>query len=319
LKRFISIVIVVVILLTLNIYSIGAEAISQKAGLKARSHMEFLAKEIGPRVAGTENEAKAGEYIISTFKTLGYDVQIQPFKYSVKRNGEAEVISSANIIAVKPGISKQEIIVGAHYDSVDAGKGADDNASGVGVLLELAELVKNIETPYTVRFIAFGAEEDWFKGSRHYVDEMSNGQKSSIINMICVDSVAVGDFLYVYGDFGTKGVIRDFALDTAKTQNLDLITQMGTKKYPAGTTGDFSDFSPFKDAGVPYTSFEATNWGLGAKDGYTQVNENYGVSGEIWHTMYDNIEYIDKTFPGRCDSHLYTIVSILKEILTKYQ
>ena len=306
------------LLLTLNTYLIGADANSQRLGLEARGHMEVLAEKIGPRVAGTDNEAKAGEYIINTLKTLGYEVQIQPFKYSVKRDGIATVINSSNIIAVKPGISKQELIVGAHYDSVDAGNGTDDNASGVGVLLELAKLIKNVETPYTVRFIAFGAEEDWFKGSRHYVDEMSSQQKSNTLNMICIDSVAVGDFLYVYGDFGSKGVIRDFALSTAKAQHLDLITQMGTKRYPAGTTGDFSDFSPFKDAGIPYTSFEATNWDLGAKDGYTQVNEIYGVDGEIWHTEYDNIAYIDKTFPGRCDSHLNTMVSVLKEVLTKY-
>jgi hypothetical protein len=94
---------------------------------------------------------------------------------------------------------------------------------------------------------------------------------------------------------------------------------MGTRQYPAGTTGEFSDFAPFRSAGIPYTSFEATNWDLGAKDGYTQVSEEYGVNGEIWHTRYDNIRYIDKTFPGRCDSHLYTMVTVLKEILTKFQ
>lgn len=317
LRRRLSMILAVMMLISLTTF-IDLDAAGIRPGYMARVHMTKLSENIGPRVAGTEGERLASDYIKTALKSYGYAIQAQDFKYSTKRNGVSEIINSQNIIAIKPGISSKEIIVGAHYDSVDAGKGADDNASGVGVLLELAEQLKNIETPYTVKFIAFGAEEDWFKGSRHYVDEMTAVDKANVANMICIDSVAVGDYVYVYGDYGDEGVIRDFALNTADKLGLELRTQMGTKQYPAGTTGEFSDFAPFRSEGIPYTSFEATNWDLGAKDGYTQVSEEYGVNGEIWHTRFDNIKYIDKTFPGRCDSHLYTMVTVMKEILTKF-
>ncbi len=53
------------------------------------------------------------------------------------------------------------------------GSGADDNASGVGVMLEAASLIQGTQTPYSVRFIAFGAEEIDKKGSLYYVDHLS--------------------------------------------------------------------------------------------------------------------------------------------------
>jgi hypothetical protein len=90
-------------------------------------------------------------------------------------------------------------------------------------------------------------------------------------------------------------------------------------EYPAGTTGDFSDNAPFRQAGVPYAYFEATNWELGAKDGYTQVDPKFGKNGEIWHTQDDTLDYIEKTFPGRMDAHLKLFSTLLMDILTEYQ
>jgi alkaline phosphatase isozyme conversion protein len=212
-----------------------------------------------------------------------------------------------------------EIIVGAHYDSVDAGKGADDNASGVGVILEVAERIKEQQTPYTIRFILFGAEEVGLQGSQVYVDQMTAEQIQNTIAMINLDSVAAGDMAYVYGDAGERGVIRDWVLDFAEENGLALQTQLGENPaYPRGTTGDWSDHAPFKSIGIPYTYLESTNWGLGKKDGYTQVSTEYGEDGEIWHTEYDTLEYINTTFPGRVQERLNLFVVVLETILTKF-
>lgn len=115
-----------------------------KDGAMAYEHMKYLAYEIGPRVAGTGNERKAEQYVKSQFERMGFTTEVQEFNYT--RGGAT--ISSSNVIAYKPGKSSKQVIVGAHYDSVSAGRGVDDNASGVGVMLEVAEVLKK-SIPHT--------------------------------------------------------------------------------------------------------------------------------------------------------------------------
>lgn len=285
------------------------------AGQIAYAHVEALSEDIGTRVAGTDKEAEAAQYILLEFEHLGYVTELRPFSVTVK----GKVINSANIVAVKHGASSQEIIVGAHYDSVNTGRGADDNATGVAVILEVAERLRKQDTAYTIRFILFGAEELGLQGSEYYVSQMTDDQIQNTIAMINLDSVTAGDMAYIYGDEGEKGAIRDWALGYAKEHNLELQTQPGENpEYPAGTTGDWSDHAPFKNTGIQYAYFESTNWTLGDKDGYTQVDTKYGVDGEIWHTEYDTLEYINETFPGRIQERLSLFVTILEAILTEY-
>lgn len=286
------------------------------AGKIALSHMDAISNGIGLRPAGTEQESQTATYIVLAFEKMRIPSQMQPFTATV----DGRTIQSANVIAVKQGASPREIIVGAHYDSVKTGKGADDNASGVSVILEVAQRLQDRETPYTIRFILFGAEELGMQGSSYYVSTMTEEQKQNTIAMINLDSVTAGDFAYIYGDQSAKGVIRNWALQYAEKNNLSLQTQMGENpKYPAGTTGDWSDHVPFKAAGIPYTYFESTNWTLGNKDGYTQVDPQYGKDGEIWHTSYDTLEYINTTFPGRVEERLHLFVTVLEAILTEFQ
>jgi Zn-dependent M28 family amino/carboxypeptidase len=286
------------------------------AGEIAYAHVEAISEGIGPRTAGTAKESETAQYIILEFERLGYVSELRPFTVTEK----GKRINSANVIAVKAGVSTQEIIVGAHYDSMKVGKGADDNATGVAVILEVAERIKDQETPYTIRFILFGAEELGLLGSKYYVGQMLDDQIQNTIAMINLDSVTAGDMAYIYGDQGEEGVIRNWALDFALEHDLPLQTQPGENpEYPAGTTGDWSDHAPFKEAGIPYTYLEATNWELGDKDGYTQVNTKYGEDGEIWHTKYDTLEYINETFPGRMQDRLRLFVTVLEAILTDFQ
>jgi len=286
------------------------------AGEIALAYVDAIANGIGPRPAGSQQEAQTVQYLTQVFEELRYPTEVRPFSISVEGN----TIESANIVAIKYGTSSREIIVGAHYDSVKVGKGADDNASGVAVLLEVAARIAELETPYTVRFILFGAEEAGLHGSKTYVAGMTDEQKQNTITMINLDSLAAGDIAYIYGDAGAKGTIRDWALQFAAERDLPLQTQTGLNpEYPVGTTGDWSDHAPFKAAGIPYTYFESTNWTLGNKDGYTQVDPQYAEQGEIWHTQYDTLDYIEATFPGRMQERLGLFVTVLEAIVTQYQ
>jgi hypothetical protein len=83
---------------------------------------------------------------------------------------------ASNVIATQPGTRHPEdiVLVGAHYDTQPGVPGAADNASGVGVLLELARVCAEGDSLRTLRFVAWDAEETGLAGSVHYVRAMSS-------------------------------------------------------------------------------------------------------------------------------------------------
>jgi len=285
--------------------------------VEARQYIEFITENIGARVSGSPREAETAQYITGVFEKLGYSPETRPFTDTGYIGDTETTIHSANVVAVKPGLSHREIIVGAHYDSVDDGLGADDNASGVAVMLTAAGLVADVETPYTIVFVAFGAEEADLLGSYAYVDSMSTAEIQNVVVMLNLDSLTAGDINYVYSN-ERKSVVRDWALDWAQShsyaletiRNVDLTDEDGY---------DVADYAAFQEAGIPFAYFEATNWNLGDQDGYTQVDPQYGDAGAIIHTQYDTIEYLDETFPGRVDERLDLFVAVVYNLLTQFE
>lgn len=110
------------------------------------AHMGYLTETIGQRVAGTPAESEALNYIRAEFLALGYDPQIQPFSAVVGNR----MIGSSDIISVLKGKSDKEIIVCAHYDSVAVGRGYVDNASGTGLMLAMAERLRQAGPPFII-------------------------------------------------------------------------------------------------------------------------------------------------------------------------
>lgn len=326
-KRLFALLVILVFILAISVQLLfGAKPkeeakLDPSAGAAAHVFLKEITDTIGARVAGTENEKKIADYMALNFNKMGYKTVVQPFTYDStdETTKITKKVQSLNVYALKPGLSKKEIIVGAHMDSKDVGVGADDNGSALAVMLEVAEKLKDIKTPYTIKFVAFGAEETGENGSLYYVSQMDKAAIANTQIMINMDSLAVGDDMNVYGGYGKDGLVRDYALKVAREMGLNLKTNMGENpEYPLGSTGDWSDHDPFVKAGMKYIYFEATNWLLGDKDGYTQVNIKFGDQGAIWHTQYDNMKYIEETFPGRMDERLRTFTMVLKKILTDY-
>ncbi|MEW5872865.1 MAG: M20/M25/M40 family metallo-hydrolase [Chloroflexota bacterium] len=283
-------------------------------GYIARQHLEYLSGEIGARPSGSGREGKAAQYIRSVLDEIGYETQVQLFTFE---NEDGEELTSANLVAIHEGLSPRQVVVGAHYDSGSEGKGADDNASGVAVMLEVAEAVYALPTPYTIVFVAFGAEEEDLNGSRYYVRHMSRAQVQNTAGMINLDSLIAGDMAYVYGDSG-PGYLSDEIMTYAAQLGFELhALSVADLDEDDGTPCECSDYYPFQKAGISFVYFEATNWELGDQDGLTQVDECFGDEGVIYHTRYDNLAYIDSTFPGRIDQHLDWFVSLVYETLVQ--
>jgi len=117
------------------------------------SHVKVLSDEIGIRRIDYYNMLdKAAEYITDMFRRYGYN------PYSQEYTVAGSVVR--NIIAVKAGTgeTKEKIVIGAHYDTAYS-PGADDNASGVAVLLELARLLSPYSNSFDIEFVAFVNEE----------------------------------------------------------------------------------------------------------------------------------------------------------------
>ncbi len=229
-----------------------------------KKHVEVLAGEIGERsFIQYENLEKAKDYIIRVFEEYRYQPEEQIYFFQGK--------SFKNIIATKRGKSKKAIIIGAHYDSVIGSPGADDNASGVSGLLELANLLKEEELSKTIKFIAFTNEEPPFfltpdMGSQVYVREAKR-KREDIEAMLCLESLGYysdkkgsqsypfglslfypdrGDFIGIVGDLKSKKLVRDtkeiLKKKNVKTQSLVALGFL----VPAI---EFSDHSSFWRAG----------------------------------------------------------------------
>jgi len=289
----------------------GAPA-AEVYGALALDHLQALA-EMGARWPGSEEETQAGDYIARVFEAAGYAVEVQDFTFT---NEDDEEVESRNILAVKPGESERRIVIGAHYDSSDEADGVDDNASGAAVLLEIAALAAGLDTPYTLVFAAFGAEENDMDGSRHFVDQLSRSEQADLVGMINLDSLAAGDLAYAYGTTESGGML-ELAAVFAQAEGLDLTTLPDSELRNAdGSACECADYGPFEAAGVPFLYFEATNWKLGEKDGMTQVDPGLGEAGAIRHTTYDTLDYLQTTFPGRIEAHLDLFVRLVLKVLS---
>jgi aminopeptidase N len=234
--------------------------------------VRFLASEqLQGRGFGTFGLDTAADYIASQFSEAG----LQPpgnddngfFQTWEDFGGEQErQVIMKNVIGIIPGSKPewtgQSVVVGAHYDHLglgwpdihkgDKGKihyGADDNASGVAVLLELARLLgKNWKPERTVVFITFTGEEAGLKGSKYYVTNEKRFPVSKAIGMVNIDTV---------GRLGDKKLMV-FGTGSAREWSYIFMGASSVTGVPVELIAhDFggSDQKNFLHAGVPAVQF----------------------------------------------------------------
>jgi metal-dependent amidase/aminoacylase/carboxypeptidase family protein len=175
-------------------------------------HIEKLASDkMKGRGTGSPENAKAASYIARYFKKygltpLGTDGYNQPFTAKIRRVVVPDSLRKAtNVIGFLDNGAPYTIVIGAHYDHLGIGRqgssletqpegkihnGADDNASGVAGLLELAQYFsKNgVKEPYNFLFMAFGAEELGLQGSRYFLNNPTLPLEKMNF-MVCMDMI----------------------------------------------------------------------------------------------------------------------------------
>ena len=301
-KSFLAALMALVMLCT--VFSCGITAVaaddSTAYGADAYSYVQYLDANLRARRAGTEQEQKAAAYLTGELESFGYEVAQQPFSYTSR----GATVNSQNVIVTKPGRSEKQIIVGAHYDSVNTA-GVDDNGSGTSVTLETAKRMFSVSTPYTIKFIFFGAEEAGLRGSKAYADSMSAEEIANTVLMINLDSILAGTYRYVYGGIVNEqtgevdqawGVYQTKALADELGLGIRLNdTELNALQTP--TTGDWSDHASFKNIGLPYVYFEAANWELPDDPDHPEWGSTGAYeteSGEVMHVPgRDDLTFIE--------------------------
>ncbi|HAT1577940.1 TPA: aminopeptidase [Raoultella ornithinolytica] len=309
-------------------------------GETANSQARHIATVFPGRMTGSPAEMLSADYVRQQFAQMGYQSDIRSFHaryiYSnTDKRKNWQNVTGSTVIAAHEGAARQQIIVMAHLDTYapmsDADvernlggltlQGIDDNAVGVGVLLELAERLKNVSTHYGIRFIASSGEEEGNLGAQNILKRMSDAEKKNTLLVINLDNLVVGDKLYFNSGRSTPASIRkltrDRALAIARSKGIAAYTNPGLNHdYPQGT-GCCNDASIFDSAGIPVLSVEATNWSLGKKDGYQQRNKSASFPrGTSWHDVQlDNQQHIDKALPGRIEHRSRDVVKVMLPLI----
>ena len=124
----------------------------------------------GVRSTGSTASTNALNYIVQKYKDFGYtDSQITYDNFTYSSN------TVQNIIITKTGTvyPDQYVIICGHYDShPNNSVGANDNGSGVAAIMEVARILKNVPTEYSIKFIHFTGEEQGLLGSANYVNKV---------------------------------------------------------------------------------------------------------------------------------------------------
>lgn len=224
----------------------------EKASFSASRALETVRAltEIGPREAASPAYRQAADLVLNLFASAGYQARLQRVRVPAGTVDGLRVPSGAtfNIVAEPPGFDpgKGFAVVGGHLDTAPDSPGANDNASGVAVLIELARMVAIEPPPLPVVFVAFGAEERrrvdnthsrTAMGSRAYLASLGEA-RANVRAGIVVDMVGRGRRLNILG----RGAVRRLALTTAGRLGIDTAS---------AATGLYSDHVAFYPYDIP--------------------------------------------------------------------
>jgi len=281
---------------------------------KIQEDVAFLANDkLEGRQTGTVGEKNAAKFIAKRFSGLGLSPKgtneyFQEFTFKPKtdphqvvnytiRDGDS-TITGANILGYIDNKAKNTVVIGAHYDHLGFGaegslyrgekaihNGADDNASGVALLLNLASKLKESNQSNNYLFISFSGEEMGLIGSNYFVKNptISVDSINYMINMDMVGRLKQDSALAVYG-VGTSPIFKQTL--TAHNENFKLIS----KESGVGP----SDHTSFYLSDVPVLHF------------FTGQHEDY-------HKPTDDSEKLNYTGMETISKYIFNVISDLDD------
>jgi aminopeptidase YwaD len=271
---------------------------------RLRAHLEAI---VGDRNALTKrkNLEQTADYISSKARDFGWLVTEQPVWWLFRRY--------KNLLFELPNSDKTAplFIVGAHYDSPIGSPGADDNASAVAVLLELARIFgtnsQNFPQKLRLQLVAFTLEEMNMVGSAHYARQLRR-QNANVAGMISLEMLgfatdapnsqqlpkgyehlypSVGNFIGVIGNFHSKNLLDNVSHAMKTVQNLPVETLLVPENGKILPPVRLSDHAPFWDLGFEALLVTDTSWFR---------NPNYHQKSDTLDTL--NLDFLARVGEG---------------------
>lgn len=233
----------------------GAPTVSRRIVERRLQDFQAIADDHrGNRAHGTPGHKATVDYLKAILDEAGFETTVQPFRHQGK--------TGYNLLAELPiGDPNDVLMLGAHTDSVTAGPGINDNASGSTGILQTALALKEsgLSSQRRVRFAWWGAEEIGLAGSRHYVSSLSATQRRKIKGYYNFDMIASpnpGYFVYDGDDENgwVPRTVNDRVPDIGQGYLEDVLENyfasinVPTREVQAGGR---SDHSAFLNAGIP--------------------------------------------------------------------
>jgi Zn-dependent M28 family amino/carboxypeptidase len=195
------------------------------------------------------------------------------------------------VLVELPGADPDRVVMaGGHLDSVTAGPGINDNASGSATLLEIARQLAGTRPAHTVRIAWWGAEELGLLGSRHYVSALSPAERDRIALYLNLDMVGSPNFRRLVYDGDAEGAPAGSAVIERV-----LADQLRGQKLEVGETAlaNGSDHASFAAAGVPVGGlFTGANEAKTAQD-QAAFGGTTGPADPCYHARCDDLDNLD--------------------------
>jgi hypothetical protein len=236
--------------------------VEQQSRERLETDIMILASQIGERHHARYTALdRAANHVETQFFEAGFEPESQWYSYFGDRfrNVEAELLGASR--------PDEIVVVGGHYDTVPSSAGANDNASGVAAVLELARLLRNERFSRSIRFVAFANEEPpyfgsrWM-GSRQYA-ERSKERGEDIVAMISMETIGYfssepgtqqyppllnffypdrGDFIGFVGNLSSRSLVRRCIRVFRETTDLPSEGVAAVELIPGITWSDHSAF-----------------------------------------------------------------------------
>lgn len=212
--------------------------------------------DFGVKEPGTSEIEEAKNWIIARYQSLGYTA-IETQEFNVYGQ------TTSNIIVTKTGsvYPNTFLIIDGHYDTVN-GPGANDNGSGTVLILELARLLKDVDTEYSIKFIHFSGEEQGLIGSEYYVNNTvipENMDIKLVLNIDEVGGVAGMNNNTIVCERDESSPYSNNAASAAATQEMANCFGLYSNLQTEISYAYASDYMPFENNGEVITGLYEAN------------------------------------------------------------
>ncbi|HNZ63046.1 MAG TPA: M28 family peptidase [Bacillota bacterium] len=314
-----------------------------------------LAAQYPRREPFSSQEKDASAFISNQLSQYGYQTEIQEFSATA---ADGSTGTSRNVIARLKGSgfhyapkTKESggqasperydnliMIIGAHYDTpavreapreegvteIIEADGIHNNASGVAAVMTAARVMRDVKPGYDVIFVFFGAGTDSYAGAKHFLQSLTDSERSRVDAMINVGPIFAGDKVYAhagqnsviggqYKDYAKRrklyqatDIFFDFKLNTKNGYAIYTNQASFTAGLPNGKDGIFrewttklSDHTPFDEAGIPVVFIESGEYRIKSIDEVGLESKNplfISSAGVISGTSFDRTRTLEDLF-----------------------